>query len=168
MKKVARIKEVKKHSAIELGIPDKQRKNIASGLSMVLADSYMLYIKTHNFHWNVEGPMFSTLHNLFMVQYTELWNSLDLIAERIRALGEYAPGTYKQFAKLTSIEESDKIPKADHMILELLKGHETVAQTVRRLFPIAEDGEDQATMDLLTQRLQLHEKTAWMLRSLLS
>lgn len=168
MKKAERVKEVKKHSAVELGIPDNQRKNICEGLSMLLADSYMLYIKTHNYHWNVEGPMFNTLHVMFMEQYTELWNSLDLIAERIRALGEYAPGSYKEFAKLTSIEESEKVPKADKMILELLKGHETVTQTARSLYPLAEKGSDEVTMDLLTQRMQVHEKTAWMLRSLLS
>ncbi len=168
MKKQTKEKEVKKHGAIELGIPDKQRKSIAEGLSKLLADSYLLYIKTHNYHWNVEGPMFNTLHIMFMEQYTELWNSLDLIAERIRALGEYAPGSYKEFAKLTSIEESEKVPKADKMILELLKGHETVTQTARSLYPIAEAGDDEVSMDLLTQRLQVHEKTAWMLRSLLS
>ena len=168
MKKAERVKEVKKHSAVELGIPDKQRKNICAGLSMLLADSYMLYIKTHNYHWNVEGPMFNTLHVMFMEQYTELWTSLDLIAERIRALGEYAPGSYKEFAKLTSIEESEKVPKADKMILELLKGHEFVTQTARSLYPLAEEGSDEVTMDLLTQRMQVHEKTAWMLRSLLS
>lgn len=168
MKKAERVKEVKKHSAVELGIPDKQRKNICAGLSMLLADSYMLYIKTHNYHWNVEGPMFNTLHVMFMEQYTELWTSLDLIAERIRALGEYAPGSYKEFAKLTSIEESEKVPKADKMILELLKGHEAVTQTARSLYPIADEGSDEVTMDLLTQRMQVHEKTAWMLRSLLS
>ena len=168
MKKQNKEKEIKKHGAIELGIPDKQRKSIAEGLSKLLADSYLLYIKTHNYHWNVEGPMFNTLHIMFMEQYTELWNSLDLIAERIRALGEYAPGSYKEFAKLTSIEESEKVPKADKMILELLKGHETVTQTARSLYPIAEAGDDEVSMDLLTQRLQVHEKTAWMLRSLLS
>ncbi len=168
MKKQLKEKEIKKHGAIELGIPDKQRKNIAEGLAKLLADSYLLYIKTHNYHWNVEGPMFNTLHIMFMEQYTELWNSLDLIAERIRALGEYAPGSYKEFAKLTSIEESEKVPKADKMILELLKGHETVTQTARSLYPVAEAGNDEVSMDLLTQRLQVHEKTAWMLRSLLS
>ena len=128
----------------------------------------MLYIKTHNYHWNVEGPMFNTLHQMFMAQYTELWNSLDLIAERIRALGEYAPGTYKQFAKLTSITESEKIPKAEKMIVELLDGYHTVIQTARSLYPVAEAGNDEVTLDLLTQRLQVYEKTAWMLRSLIS
>jgi starvation-inducible DNA-binding protein len=144
------------------------QKEIATGLSALLADSYMLYIKTHNFHWNVEGPMFNTLHIMFMEQYTELWNALDLIAERIRALGEYAPGSYKQFASLTSITESEKVPKAMKMIEELLKGHEIVIQTARKLFPLAGDQNDEVTCDLLTQRLQVHEKTAWMLRSLLS
>ena len=153
---------------IDVGINEKDRFEIAKGLSKFLADTYTLYLKTHNFHWNVEGPMFNTLHIMFMEQYTELWNALDVIAERIRALGEYAPGTYKQFAELTSIEESEKVPKADKMILELLKGHEIVTQTARSLYPAAEAGADEVSMDLLTQRLQVHEKTAWMLRSLLS
>lgn len=153
---------------VDLGIANKQRSEIAEGLSKLLADSYMLYMKTHNYHWNVEGPMFNTLHIMFMEQYTELWNALDLIAERIRALGEYAPGSYKQFAKLTSISESDKVPKAEKMISELLEGHHVVIQTARSLYPLAEEGSDEVTLDLLTQRLQVHEKTAWMLRSLLS
>ena len=157
-------KEIK----IDLGMSDKSRKNIAAGVSKLLADSYMLYIKTHNYHWNVEGPMFSTLHIMFMEQYTELWNALDLIAERIRALGEYAPGTYREFSKLTSVVESEKVPKAEKMIEELLHGHEIVIQTARSLYPLAEEGSDEVTMDLLTQRLQVHEKTAWMLRSILS
>lgn len=157
-----------KENKIDLGMTDKQRKNIADGVSRLLADSYMLYIKTHNYHWNVEGPMFNTLHIMFMEQYTELWNSLDLIAERIRALGEYAPGTYREFSKITSIIESEKVPKAEKMIEELLHGHEIVIQTARSLYPAAEEGNDEVTMDLLTQRLQVHEKTAWMLRSILS
>jgi starvation-inducible DNA-binding protein len=151
-----------------LGIDSKSQKKIAEGLSHLLADSYMLYIKTHNFHWNVEGPMFNTLHIMFMGQYTEIWNALDLIAERIRALGEYAPGTYAQFSEMTRIIESPKVPKATKMIEELLSGHEIVAQTARSIFAAAEDGRDEATCDLLTQRLQVHEKTAWMLRSLLA
>ena len=157
-----------KENSIDLGMTDKQRKSIAAGVSKLLADSYMLYIKTHNFHWNVEGPMFNTLHIMFMEQYTEQWNSLDNIAERIRALGEYTPGTYKEFSELTSIVETEKVPKAEKMIEELLRGHEIVIQTARSLYPVAEAGGDEVTMDLLTQRLQVHEKTAWMLRSLLS
>lgn len=152
----------------KLGFKSNSQKEMSQGLSTLLADSYMLYIKTHNFHWNVEGPMFNTLHLMFMDQYTELWNSLDLIAERIRALGEYAPGSYKQFAALTSIKESEKVPKATKMIEELLAGHEIVIQTARKLFPLAEDEHDEVSCDLLTQRLQVHEKTAWMLRSLLA
>lgn len=152
----------------KLGFKSNSQKEMSQGLSTLLADSYMLYIKTHNFHWNVEGPMFNTLHLMFMDQYTELWNALDLIAERIRALGEYAPGSYKQFAALTSIKESEKVPKATKMIEELLAGHEIVIQTARKLFPLAEDEHDEVSCDLLTQRLQIHEKTAWMLRSLLA
>jgi starvation-inducible DNA-binding protein len=152
---------------LNIGIGKKERKEISEGLSKLLADSYTLYLKTHNFHWNVEGPMFNTLHQMFMDQYTELWNALDLIAERIRALGHYAPGTYKQFVKLSSIEESDKVPKAQDMIKQLLQGHEVVARTARNVIEAADAGNDEATLDLLTQRIQLHEKTAWMLRSLL-
>ncbi|MFN9068330.1 MAG: Dps family protein [Bdellovibrionales bacterium] len=152
---------------LNIGIGKKERKEISEGLSKLLADSYTLYLKTHNFHWNVEGPMFNTLHQMFMDQYTELWNALDLIAERIRALGHYAPGTYKQFVKLSSIEESDKVPKAQEMIKQLLQGHEVVARTARNVIEAAEAGNDEATLDLLTQIIQLHEKTAWMLRSLL-
>lgn len=153
---------------LNIGIAKDSRKQIADQLSKLLADSYVLYLKTHNFHWNVEGPMFTTLHNMFMEQYTELWNALDLIAERIRALGHYAPGSYKQFARMTSIEETEEVPRAQDMVRQLLQGHETIARTARESFSIAEKCDDEATMDLLTQRLQLHEKTAWMLRSLLS
>lgn len=152
---------------VKLGINDKQRLEITNGLSKLLADSYMLYIKTHNYHWNVEGPMFNTLHTMFMDQYTELWNALDLIAERIRALGEYAPGSYKQFSNLTSIKETEKVPKALKMVEELLIGHETVTQTARSLIAVADQAGDEVTCDLLTQRLQVHEKTAWMLRSIM-
>jgi len=155
-------------STIEIGINEVDRKKIVDGLSKLLADSYILYLKTHNFHWNVEGPMFNTLHLMFMDQYTELWNALDLIAERIRALGSYAPGSYKKFAQLSSIPESDDHLAAKEMIKQLLQGHEAVAKTVRSIFPVAESGSDEATLDLLTQRLQIHEKTAWMLRSLLA
>jgi starvation-inducible DNA-binding protein len=153
--------------SIDIGIPDKDRAKIVDGLSRVLADTYSLYLKTHNFHWNVEGPMFNTLHLMFMDQYTELWTALDAIAERIRALGYPAPGTYKQFAKLTSIEETDGVPEALDMVRLLVAGHEAVTRTTRAAFPAAEKGGDESTVDLLTQRLQIHEKTAWMLRSLL-
>jgi starvation-inducible DNA-binding protein len=153
--------------AIDIGIPDKDRAKIVDGLSRVLADTYSLYLKTHNFHWNVEGPMFNSLHQMFMEQYTELWTALDAIAERIRALGYPAPGTYKQFAKLTSIEETDGVPEAMDMLRLLVAGHEAVTRTARAAFPAAEKGGDESTVDLLTQRLQVHEKTAWMLRSLL-
>lgn len=153
---------------IDIGISNKNRKQITDGLSALLADSYMLYIKTHNFHWNVEGPMFNTLHTMFMDQYTELWNALDTIAERIRALGEYAPGSYKQFAALTSIEESDKVPEAEKMIADLIKGHEVVIQTARQLLPVCAEAHDDVTAGVLTDRLEIHEKTSWMLRSLLA
>lgn len=153
---------------IEIGITEQDRKQIADGLSHLLADSYVLYLKTHGFHWNVEGPMFNTLHLMFMDQYTELWNALDLIAERIRALGFYAPGSNKKLAKLSSIAESEEHFSAQMMIKQLLEGHEAVAKTIRGVFPVAEAGSDEATLDLLTQRLQVHEKTAWMLRALLS
>ena len=153
---------------VEIGISDKDRDKVTEGLSRLLADSYILYLKTHNFHWNVEGPMFNTLHMMFMDQYTELWNALDLVAERIRALGSYAPGSYKKFAQLSSIPEADEHVPAKEMIKQLLHGHETVAKTVRTIFPVAEAGSDEATLDLLTQRLQIHEKTAWMLRSMLA
>ena len=153
--------------AIDIGIPTKSRKQIADGLAKLLADTYSLYLKTHAFHWNVEGPMFNTLHAMFMVQYTELWNALDAIAERIRSLGFPAPGTYTELGKLTSIEESPGQPEALKMVELLVKGHEAVARTARTVFPAAEEASDEATADLLTQRLQVHEKTAWMLRSLL-
>ncbi len=153
---------------INIGISNGDRKKVADGLAKLLADSSILYLKTHNFHWNVEGLMFNTLHQMFMEQYTELWNALDLIAERIRALGEYAPGSYKKYAKLTSLTESEDVPNATEMIQQLLEGHEAVARTARSIFPAAEKAGDEASLDLLTQRIQLHEKTAWMLRSLLS
>lgn len=153
--------------AIDIGISAKDREKIVDGLSRVLADTYSLYLKTHNFHWNVEGPMFNTLHLMFMEQYTELWKALDAIAERIRALGYPAPGTYSEFARLTSIEDTEGVPEAMEMVRLLVAGHEAVARTAREAFPAAEKGEDESTVDLLTQRLQVHEKTAWMLRSLL-
>lgn len=144
-----------------------QKTEIAKGLSILLADSYTLYLKTHNYHWNVVGPMFQTLHLMFEQHYTELALAVDLIAERIRALGAPAPGSYAEFGKMTSIKEAVGVPKAQDMIRHLLEGHETVSRTARQAFPAAEAAADQATMDLLTQRLQIHEKTAWMLRSLL-
>ena len=152
---------------IDIGISKKDRKNIADGLSKLLADTYTLYLKTHNFHWNVEGPMFNTLHLMFETQYNELSLAVDLVAERIRALGHIAPGTYSAYAKLSSIRESDGVPKATDMIRELVAGQESVVRTARSLFPAAERASDEASADLLTQRIQLHEKTAWMLRSLL-
>jgi starvation-inducible DNA-binding protein len=153
--------------AIDIGISTPDREKIADGLAKLLADTYSLYLKTHNFHWNVEGPMFNTLHLMFMEQYTELWNALDAVAERIRSLGYPAPGTYSEFARLTSIEETAGVPEALDMVRLLVAGHEAVARTARATFPAAEKGRDESTADLLTQRLQVHEKTAWMLRSLL-
>jgi len=152
---------------IDIGIEEKQREAIAGGLSKVLADSYTLYLKTHNFHWNVVGPMFQTLHLMFEQHYNELALAVDAIAERIRALGVPAPGTYKQFAALSSIKETDGVPKAEEMIKLLVEGHEAVARTARKVFEAAEQAKDPPPCDLLTQRLQIHEKTAWMLRSLL-
>jgi starvation-inducible DNA-binding protein len=152
---------------IDIGIPERERAKIAEGLSRLLADTYGLYLKTHSFHWNVEGPMFNTLHLMFMEEYTELWNSLDEIAERIRALGYPAPGTYREFERLTKLEDTEGVPEAMDMVRLLVRGHETVARTARDVFGAAEKGNDEATVDLLTQRLQVHEKTAWMLRSLL-
>lgn len=154
-------------SKIDIGINEKDRKKIADGLSRLLADSYVVYLKTHNFHWNVTGPMFQTLHILFMTQYTEQWNALDMIAERIRALGYPAPGSYKRFVELSSIPEEDGVPKAKDMIRQLVAGQEAVARTAREVFKVVEKANDQPTADLLTQRMEVHEKNAWMLRSLL-
>jgi starvation-inducible DNA-binding protein len=154
--------------AINIGIGEKDRAAIAGGLSKLLADTYTLYLTTHNFHWNVTGPMFNTLHAMFMAQYTELWNAVDPVAERIRALGHAAPGSYAQFGKLASVPDAPaKPPKALDMVRILVDGHEAVARTARGIFPLAEKADDQPTADLLTQRLDVHEKTAWMLRSLL-
>jgi starvation-inducible DNA-binding protein len=152
---------------MDIGINEKDRKEIAEGLSHLLADTYTLYLKTHFFHWNVTGPMFSTLHLMFEGQYTELSLAVDQIAERIRSLDVHAPGTYSQFAKMTSIKEADGVPRAQDMIKELVAGNEAVVRTARSIFPVVEKAADEASADLLTQRLQLHEKTAWMLRSLL-
>lgn len=153
--------------SIDIGISESQRSEIAEGLSRLLADTYVLYGKTHGFHWNVTGPMFNTLHLMFMGQYTELWNALDVIAERIRALGMVAPHGGSTLAGLASIKEADQKPAALDMVRELVAGHEAVARTARSVFPLAEAAGDEPTADLLTQRLQIHEKTAWMLRSLL-
>lgn len=159
--------KAKKTARIDIGISDTDRARIAKGLSHLLADSYTLYLMTHNFHWNVTGPMFNTLHLMFMGQYTEQWNALDMIAERIRALGHPAPGTYKEFVKLASIKEPEGVPKATEMIRLLVDAQEATARTARGLFPLIDKANDQPTADLLTQRLEVHEKTAWMLRSLL-
>jgi starvation-inducible DNA-binding protein len=152
---------------IDIGIPSEQRRQIATGLGQVLADTSVLYGKTHGFHWNVTGPMFNTLHLMFMGQYTELWNALDVIAERIRALGFPAPYGGKTIAALSSIAETDGVPEAMAMVRELVADHEAVARTARSVFSLASEANDQPSADLLTQRLQIHEKTAWMLRSLL-
>ena len=153
---------------IDIGIKEADRRQIAQGLSRLLADTYTLYLKTHNYHWNVTGPMFQTLHLMFEQQYNELALAVDLIAERIRALGVPAPGTYREFAALSSIKESRGVPKAEQMIKDLVAGQEAVARTARSVFPLVDGVNDEPSADLLTQRMQVHEKTAWMLRSLLS
>ena len=154
--------------AINIGISEKDRAAIAQGLSRLLADTYTLYLTTHNFHWNVTGPMFNTLHVMFMAQYTELWNAVDPVAERIRALGHPAPGSYAQFSKLATVPDAPVTPpKAMEMVRVLVQGHEAVARTARELFPMADKASDEPTADLLTQRMTVHEQTAWMLRSLL-
>ena len=153
--------------AMNTGIRAKDREAIAKGLSRLLADTYVLYLKTHNFHWNVEGPMFQTLHQMFMTQYTETWNAIDLVAERIRSLGHYAPGTYREYLELARVKETPGVPKALQMVKLLIEGQEAVVRTARAAFPTVERASDEASADLLTQRMQLHEKNAWMLRSLL-
>ncbi len=152
---------------IDIGIPEANRKATAEGLSRVLADTYTLYLKTHNFHWNVTGPMFNTLHLMFEEQYNELATAVDDLAERIRSLGFPAPGSYAEYGRLSEITIDEGVPKATDMIRELVDGHETVARTARQTFQTAEEGNDESSADLLTQRMQIHEKTAWMLRSLL-
>jgi starvation-inducible DNA-binding protein len=152
---------------VDIGIKATDREAIAGGLSKLLADTYTLYLQTHNFHWNVTGPMFQTLHLMFETQYNELALAVDLIAERIRALGHRAPGTYGEFSKLSSIKETSGVPKAEEMIRILVDGQEAVVRTARSVFPVVDEAHDEASADLLTQRMQLHEKTAWMLRSLL-
>ncbi len=156
-----------KNIAIDIGISESNRKKIAEGLSNLLADSYTLYMMTHNFHWNVKGPQFNTLHTMFMAQYTEQWAALDVIAERIRALGYPAPGTYSEFVKRASIKEVNGVPIAEDMIRHLVKAQEATAKTARKLFPVVDSANDRPTADVLTQRIDVHEKTAWMLRSLL-
>ena len=156
-----------KPASINIGISAGEREKIVKGLSGLLADSFTLYLMTHNFHWNVTGPQFNSLHAMFMGQYTEQWDALDIIAERIRALGHPAPGTFKEFLSQASIKEVDGTPKADDMIRHLVAAQEATARTARKLFPVVEAANDQPTADLLTQRLEVHEKTAWMLRSLL-
>ena len=152
---------------IDIGINDAARAEIAAGLGRLLADSYSLYLQTHNFHWNVTGPMFQTLHVMFETQYTELALAVDVVAERIRSLGFPAPATYGEFVRLSSIREVAGVPKAEEMIRVLVDGQQVVVRTARSLFPLVETAGDEATADLLTQRIQVHEKTAWMLRSLL-
>lgn len=152
---------------IDIGLSDQERHDISAGLCKLLADSYTLYLKTHNFHWNVTGPMFTTLHEMFEKQYLDLADAVDEIAERIRALGETAPGSYAQFTQLTSIKEETSVPKADAMIKQLVEGQETIVRTAREVFKTVEPAHDEPTADLLTRRMDHHEKTAWMLRSLL-
>lgn len=154
-------------TTMDIGISEKDRAKIVEGLNRLLADTYTLYLKTHNFHWNVTGPMFQTLHLMFMDLYNEQWMAVDLIAERIRALGFHAPGSYQEFAALTSIPDSEGHPKAKEMLRQMIEGQETVVRTAREIFPVADKVSDQPTLDLLTQRMQIHEKNAWMLRSLL-
>lgn len=153
---------------MDIGIEEKDRKAISEALGRLLADTYTLYLKTHNFHWNVTGPMFNTLHLMFEQQYTEMALAVDGIAERIRALGEFAPGSYSVFGKLTRVEEATDVPDAEEMMRQLVKGHETIVRTAREAFPRADEAGDEPTCDLLTQRMQVHEKTAWMLRSMLA
>jgi starvation-inducible DNA-binding protein len=165
---MAKSKTAGRAPAINIGIGEKDRAAITEGLGRLLADTYTLYLTTHNFHWNVTGPMFNTLHAMFMAQYTELWNAVDPIAERIRSLGHTAPGSYAQFGKLSSLKDAPATPpKALEMVRMLMEGHEAVARTARSIFPLADKAGDEPTADLLTQRLTVHEQTSWMLRSLL-
>jgi len=151
---------------IDIGIDKKARKEVVKGLSRLLADTYTLYLKTHNFHWNVTGPHFNDLHAMFMGQYTEMWNAVDLVAERIRALGEFAPGSYREFTALSAIKESESVPKWQAMIDQLVDGHETVVRTCRDILPAAQKASDEGSVALVTDRMGVHEKTAWMLRAL--
>lgn len=152
---------------VNIGISDQDREKIAQSLSRLLADSYTLYLLTHNFHWNVTGPQFRTLHLMFEEQYTELATAVDDIAERIRTLGYPAPGTYREFAKLTSIQEPEGVPEAAEMIRQLINGNEIVVQTCRKALPLAQEADDESTAALISDRMRVHEKTAWMLRSML-
>ena len=162
-------KEIKgKNQGMDIGISDKDRAAIAKGLSHLLADTYTLYLTTHNFHWNVTGPMFNSLHTMFMTQYTELWTAVDPIAERIRSLGHVAPGSYAQFGQLSSLPDAPTVPpKAMEMVRILAQGHEAVARTARSLFPLVDQASDEPTADVLVQRLTVHEQAAWMLRAML-
>ena len=153
---------------VDIGIGKGERKEIVKGLSRLLADTYTLYLKTHNFHWNVTGPHFNDLHAMFMAQYTEMWAAVDLIAERIRALGEFAPGSYRQFADVTGIKESEGVPKWQDMVKQLVEGHETVVRTCREILPAIQDAGDESSNNLVTGRMEIHEKTAWMLRAVLA
>ncbi|MFB2839723.1 Dps family protein [Floridanema evergladense] len=153
---------------LNIGIDEEARQEIANGLSRLLADTYSLYLKTHYFHWNVTGPLFPSLHTMFEMQYTELAAAVDIIAERIRSLGVFAPGSYSTFAQLSSIPETKDVPSAEEMVRLLVEGNEAVAKTARSIYPAAERGDDQSTLDMLTDRLRVHEKTAWMLRSILT
>lgn len=162
------VKESNQAMNVEIGIEQSDRQAIAEGLSRVLADTYSLYLKTHYFHWNVTGSLFNSLHTMFEQQYTELATAVDELAERIRALGVFAPGSYSQFAELSSIPETREVPSAEEMVRLLVEGNEAVAKTARSVFPAAEKGNDEATADLLTDRLRVHEKTAWMLRSIIN
>ncbi|MCU0264929.1 MAG: DNA starvation/stationary phase protection protein [Actinomycetia bacterium] len=154
--------------AVQIGIPEQERAAVVEGLSRVLADSYSLYLRTHSYHWNVVGPMFHSLHAMFMEEYTELSLAVDEIAERIRALGAPAPGTFREFAALSSMAEDTDVPAATEMVRRLVSGHEATARTIREVLPVAESAPDQVSTDLLVRRLDVHEKTAWMLRSLLA
>ena len=154
--------------AIDIGISEREREQIAAGLSRLLADSYTLYLKTHNYHWNVTGPMFNTLHLMFEGQYTELALAVDVVAERIRALGFPAPGSYRAYANLTEVKDDEDVPSAKEMIANLVDAQETVVRTARSIFPVVDEANDEASADLLTQRMQVHEKNAWMLRSMLA
>jgi starvation-inducible DNA-binding protein len=154
--------------ALDIGIPKEKLDAITQGLARVLADTYTLYLKTHNYHWNVTGPQFNTLHSMFMAQYTEMWAAVDGIAERLRALGAFAPGSYSEFAKLATVKEAAGVPDAETMVAELAADQATVVRTMREVFAAAEEANDQPTADLLTQRMQVHEKTAWMLRAMLA
>lgn len=153
-------------SNIDIGIPEEQRRKVAQGLKHLLADSYTLYLQTHNFHWNVMGPKFRELHLMFEEQYTELATAVDEVAERIRTLAEPAPGTYKAFAELSSIREVEGVPAAAEMVQILQKGHEQVVKTSREALKLAQEADDESSAALISDRMRVHEKTAWMLRAM--